>query len=324
MGTGSQTAQSPVVLNASGMAVGAFISAQDGWLATASSLGWTLAATTNGGSGWHRVFSTVPLAPAYGVSLVNGTLGYGLGSARSSNGDVVLRTDNGGSTWTVIGQVPLTGGSPAVSFVTAQTGWVLGGEQVWGTTDGGAHWTSLATGLMAGGGPPAHMDFVNTRDGCVGGGPPNVNHPDYLMTTDGGRTWTAAQSQLSLWACAARAAGLGAPATTPYCAQHRTTFGAYLVPLGYGESYVGPTSTESGGNLRVAWLQCWIGTEVLYVSTNGGRTWSGHGLAGALPSCDPFSFTSGRDGWCFDAGSLLRTTDGGAHWSTVGQGVRAG
>ena len=105
----------------------------------------------------------------------------------------LLATNDGGSTWNVLSNPPVSG---AITFVSPRIGWLSGGAgnaTMYGTHDGGADWQrerlpGLATPTSANYGLPA---FSNAHDGSV----PVISRQNgksllsVYKTSDRGRTW---------------------------------------------------------------------------------------------------------------------------------------
>ena len=160
----------------------------------------------------------VALAPGQPITIttihmLDANTGWALGGSESI-GDRLLRTADGGQTWTEVSPpqpAPTTDQglqvSPAVNFVDADNAWITYGSGlvaptdtsvVWHTSDGGQNWTasqpiSISLEGMAGFFAPSDLHFLDAQNGWfiahLGAG---MNH-DYFtifQTTDSGQTWT--------------------------------------------------------------------------------------------------------------------------------------
>jgi photosystem II stability/assembly factor-like uncharacterized protein len=132
-----------------------FIDGQHGWAAG----GDTLLRTTDGGGSW-----TALAEPCQGelssVHFVSPTLGYAVAAApgdqaggayTSAVGGSLLRTTDGGSTWTAVTGTPAN--PQSACFATADDGYLGTPAHIWRTTDGGQHWTLALTEPGASGNP---------------------------------------------------------------------------------------------------------------------------------------------------------------------------
>ena len=146
-------------------------------------------ATRDGGRTWQQIFPLSAPHPLRSISFVTASTGFGLGTV--GNPGVVLRTEDGGSSWVPVGQLPQgtqtsIGAQAAISFVSSRRGFALGGDgRLYATTNGGATWTAAL---------PANdrfysLAFVSPRRGCalqLDSSSPN------FATTDGGSSWSVA------------------------------------------------------------------------------------------------------------------------------------
>lgn len=121
----------------------------------------------------------------------------------------LLRTTNGGTSWTQVaavdpgkpqqdGDLPAGGIKTGVTFTDAQTGFLTGDEPaprvyLYATHDGGKTWNPVAAPVPPGMGQEGLITqtprFFGTRDGIL----PVIGsqHIAFLVTHDGGATWTA-------------------------------------------------------------------------------------------------------------------------------------
>lgn len=293
--------------------------ATSGWLVGGNGHVWR---TRNGGATWRAV------GPDLGetlrsVSFVSGTVGWVAGWGR------IWRTDDGGSSWSLQLDLESSPSYPVdVAFGDAQHGCVVGdGGLIYTTADGGAHWVARtvagapdlnrvvalgATSMVAAGdggrigrsadggatwswttrtasgsgGTLSHVDFVDENNGWIAGGHAFYDLPAYtaiLHTADGGATWT--------W-------------------QNPGT----LVPL---------TSVDFVDATH-GWA---VGTHgVIVATTNGGVTWTPQ-VSGATADLTDVYFLDTLHGWACGSyysatasdgyGVVLRTVDGGAHWTAA-------
>jgi photosystem II stability/assembly factor-like uncharacterized protein len=77
------------------------------------------------------------------VDMLDGQTGWAVGDATAAQHALVLRTTDGGDTWTLQDPGDIAFDLAAVHVLDAQTAWAVGdGEQILRTTDGGATWTT--------------------------------------------------------------------------------------------------------------------------------------------------------------------------------------
>jgi photosystem II stability/assembly factor-like uncharacterized protein len=236
-----------------------------------------------------------------GVSAVSGQVAWA-----SGNKGTVLRTADGGRTWSVLA-VP---GAEALDFrdieaIDARTAYVLAigsgdKSRIYKTTDAGAHWVLQFTNPD----PRAFYDaiaFWDERTGLAVGDPVDGRFT-ILRTTDGGATWTPTRE-------ASRPPAL--PGDGMFAAS-----GTCLVALAPGHAWFG-----TGGASRAR----------VFRSADKGLTWAAAEtpiVAGA-PSAGIFSiaFSDARNGMVVggdyrrereSSDNLAVTGDGGRTWTLVG------
>jgi photosystem II stability/assembly factor-like uncharacterized protein len=192
---------------------------------------------------------------------------------------VVLRTVNGGSTWSSVGGGAIgTSDIYAIDAINADTAFVTTSTTstyLYRTTDGGLTWTqvySLAGGFMDG----IHM--YNATEGIAVGDPVGGKWV-VVKTTNGGATWARI-------------------ATEPDPVSGEAGWNTSLAAVGTGSS-----------------ASIWFGTNKNRIlrSTDGGATWS----AGAVPFVNTYSvwFNDKRFGIAGSStGVAVRTVDSGSTW----------
>ncbi|MDP2662839.1 MAG: YCF48-related protein [Dehalococcoidia bacterium] len=127
--------------------------------ASASQPGNVPAGAPDGHWVWQNPLPTGSML--YRVSFLDAWTGWAAG------GTTILKTTDGGDSWTaqkLPGDAPLVS---AVAFVDAQTGWAVGGAGgISKTTDGGANWRPQASGTTRG---LTGVAFVDAQTGWVAG-----------------------------------------------------------------------------------------------------------------------------------------------------------
>jgi photosystem II stability/assembly factor-like uncharacterized protein len=221
----------------------------------------------------------------------------------------VYRTTDGGKNWNNAGVVAAGQGWPAsMSFVDASHGWLfmnLGGAAgsqgvaFYGTADGGRTWTKLSEADTSG--SSGHLPlscskgapvFLNPSTGWLPGSCSAGGGPFFYVTRDGGRTW----HNVAL----ASPPGWGA---TCMCE---------MTSLRFSDARNGVFVLTSYGSAGVP-------ESVVYSTTDGGGSWR-PGPSLPAQAYDVF-FIDKSHGWTVNLkanNSLLSTSDGGQHWSTVG------
>jgi photosystem II stability/assembly factor-like uncharacterized protein len=142
----------------------------------------TIYGTTNAGGDWEKT-------DEYGqqlftVHFVNDTVGWASGAQ-----GYILKTEDGGDSWNAtyldIGISQLLD----CYFINQDTGWVVGGDSIFKTTNGGDSWESLE-------GLSNHSYyccyFINSNAGWVGARGNQM--PKLIYTADGGNSWQVQDS----------------------------------------------------------------------------------------------------------------------------------
>jgi photosystem II stability/assembly factor-like uncharacterized protein len=269
------------------------------WIAAAdirTGQGWerrmAIERTHDGGKTWQSVIppGCEDCAGAH-LSFVNADTGFALIGARPQ--PRLFATRDGGATWRrITSNVSFTG---PIRFLDARTGWAVseaaGGGIVYTTRDGGHAWQRIAfaapqryRGQPATAGIP---HFFDTRNGVV----PvrfrdrtRAQHVLVYVTNDDGESWRA------------RAAPAGADLR--------------------GESWGFPQALPFSAATMNDWFLL-VGHN-LYVTRNGGRSWSVRRTAAPkAPHAWDVVFTSPTEGWAIFNTALVKTTDGGRHWSPL-------
>jgi photosystem II stability/assembly factor-like uncharacterized protein len=182
-----------------------FASEQVGWVGTFARSS-RLFQTRDGGATWSRVENLPPEAPPAicGLSVVGERVVYGSGTNEPENPTGILKSVDGGATWTAKDMAEHATLLVDVFFRDEQHGWVVGGKAdvpnptrddvkpvVLETEDGGETWQNRLAGLDAElplGEWGWKIHFVDESVGFVS--LENFSDGAVLKTVDGGRTWT--------------------------------------------------------------------------------------------------------------------------------------
>ena len=181
-----------------------FASPQRGWAGTLTS-GKTLFATRDGGSHWTQVTSLPTNAPSAvcGLSVVNDSVVFAAGTNFPNRPPRLLKTTDGGSTWTAREMKPFADLLIDVFFTSPLEGWVVGGKTdeavatranvrpvVLRTEDGGQTWVNRVADIQATfplGEWGWKIQFLSDVIGFVS--LENFTQGAILATIDGGATW---------------------------------------------------------------------------------------------------------------------------------------
>ncbi|MBA3664530.1 MAG: T9SS type A sorting domain-containing protein [Bacteroidetes bacterium] len=196
------------------------------------------------------------------------------------------RTINGGTTWTpgsITGAAALD--LTSISAYNKDTAWVSmldntnGGGAIYRTNNGGTTWAAQATATFAA--PGGSTDFVYMFDKnngvCVGDS--NGGYWEIYKTVNGGTNWARVVS---------------------------------------GNIPVNQLGEIGGENIySVIGSTIWFGTSTgrVYKSTNMGAIWTA--TTTGLTSVTRLAFKDANNGIATDGTSLVKTTNGGATWTTL-------
>ncbi|MFA5844355.1 MAG: YCF48-related protein [Coriobacteriia bacterium] len=168
-----------------------FADADDGW-ATDHTFGYFWR-STDGGATWNKVIHD---GFHWDVDFVDANNGWMALSTSPNTNCYVMRTSNGGSTWTTQ-TVATTGGSlQELDFVDANTGYAADSfANLFKTTDGGAHWNAVTLSPYLATFRITDLKFSSPTDGWIVGRQNASNllgsyrHDFAAHTTNGGSSW---------------------------------------------------------------------------------------------------------------------------------------
>jgi len=274
----------------------------------------TFMLSTDGGGTW------TPGAAADGRSRLvavsaDVVIAWGRSGSYPDYDDRILRSGDGGETWTDLGEIMERG---ALAFAMPDPQTVVASDlsgNLFRSTDSGLTWSQVFTSP---GPSPGYLGsvapvFADAQSGYFGYGPGFV-----IKTGDGGATWTQISSGSGqslndidrfpngdLIAVGESGTLLASTGATPWVIHE-----AFTTQSIKAVEVIGPQDVvavdESG---RV------------YRSTDTGASWTaGAATPSALDAAD-LDFSTLQDGWVigsgFSAGSLFHTTDGGDSWTPV-------
>lgn len=291
--------------------------------------------TTDGGKSWHQLSK---IAPAIGISFVDGKNGFGIGIG--SDAGAFLKTIDGGVTWSYVYSFsPKCLYTAGVSFVSKTTGYVIASppdgdslvNDLYKTTDGGKSWA--AVGKVS-----VYCDYFKMFDennGIASG--LSSGSITYSKTKDGGKTWTRIPINTDGDKIVSDFSSPEQGIVTHFDYRTQTvTFkdfsddNADNTIATYPDTEMGCSSIYVYGNKVIALMA--VGqssgySEAIIISNDGGRTWKQVPISAKTgdilvqvgnsirDTC--MNFPNAKDGFIMVPGysSLLYTTDGGDTWS---------
>jgi photosystem II stability/assembly factor-like uncharacterized protein len=327
---------------------------QHGWALTASSI----LKTADGGRTWQDVtpspFNSLanPVAVFYNPLIAWVTITKPFGGGKTYQ---LIHTIDGGQTWTTqTAQINVQGIEVLdINFINAHEGWMEidegsgAGQQGAGivhTTDGGVNWNLVSTsisppkgvGFFSYSGRKTGLSFANSSTGWAGITTYGSKQSFAFVTHNGGITWTS--QNLPLPISGKEVMG----GTTPPIifgqdivmpALENGGFTLYLSSNGGATWQANPQVFPSGQRTTVGKDNIYVvdpthawaidSQGVLYITTNGGRSWSFHST---LQNVSQLSFISHTIGWAYSGQgqkvpTLLKTTDGGQSWSKINYSI---
>jgi photosystem II stability/assembly factor-like uncharacterized protein len=259
---------------------------------------------------WHEQTSPV-LTTLYTVSVVDNSVAWAAGT-----GGKILRTVDGGATWTRVGQGGAVGTDDIYNIFGVDSSTALltsssTSTYIYKTTDGGTTWTQVYS--MPGG----FMDAIWMFDAMNGFayGDPVGGTWELLKTTDGGNTWAPAASLVqdgseAGWNNAMYVSDpviyFGTNNSRIYYSGDRGatwTVQAITIPNAYSIWFNDATNGIMGGSQ-------------LNQTSDGGSTWT---TLNTLPNTGSIGSLTGKDNvwWAArQANVIYNSTDNGASWDT--------
>lgn len=311
--------------------------------------------TKDGGAKWDTL--QLPISAYYpGAVMCLASWGTRRMIASGYQG-LILRSEDGGATWTEISQGPRLEIN-AMHMVDANTGWVAGSNGTFAkTVDGGRHWVSQTA--PGGGTILRDIQFLSADTGWASA------YSSVYRTVDGGKTWSAAEKgqggdyfcftdSRHGWAVGSfgmmRRTVDGGKNWTEMTGGGSTQFsdihfgderhgiavgrGAVMVTRDGGDTWTTVTMSKPSTQWRTVRMldssSAWLGgdNDSLYHSEDGGLTWKGikTEMTGGLdwsedPRCIHFSKDGKNGAISGEKGNIIVTTDGGKTWRGASSGI---
>jgi len=235
----------------------------------------------------------------------------GLGALLPASASALISTGDGDWVW----QNPLPQGGTYLSgwFLDANRGWLVSGGDIFHTSNGGVTLTVQARHNVG----FTDITFVDARHGWAVGRPANINTGTAIIyRTTNGRTWTRVRSKVSggLWAVsfANTKVGWAVGGDGADVVLHTTDGGLHWSKQPLRRGTMGLFDVQAV-DARRAWICGDL--NMLLRTTDGGATWQRFRTTGSDGMLLHVQFTTATTGWVSTDSDLIRTTDGGRHWT---------
>lgn len=269
--------------------------------------------TGNAGREWHSV-RTAEQWDLNDIYFANANTGWAIGE-NSQNEGVVLKTTEGGNSWSEVAANSDWDNLSEIYFLNDQVGWVAGKlsnghGMLLSTDDGGATWTTEIGTEDGYSGFLAFQFNVDENLGWITGEEGTI-----LSTTDGGNSWSEQSSHTSEDLEDVFFADSQTGYACGYYTMIKTTDGGATWSEISNETYF--TDLNFLGT-QIGWATSYYGN--LYSTDDGGTTWTEHEMDADYLS--KVLFLDENNGWAIGTGSrmvghdaVFHTTDAGATWT---------
>jgi photosystem II stability/assembly factor-like uncharacterized protein len=253
--------------------------------------------------GWFRL-TTVPTTRH--VNAVHAIDALTVVAAGDSG--MVLRTMDGGETWTFI-QTATNVGFIAMSFGSASHGWAVGpAGMLMRTTDAGVTWHAQDPGTT---GDVRAVSFFDDEIGWIGCGtwPEGPAAGMLAYTEDGGETWVPRTTEGQVNLVVAIDADNSCVSLSNGTILRTTDRGQT-----WQESQSDPPAWVGGMWFMDAMTGVMCGAQGWAATADGGETWTPV-PSGTTRNLVDLYFQDGQTGWAVGGtGTIVKTVDGGATW----------
>jgi hypothetical protein len=278
------------------------------------------------------------------ITFVDEMQGYGI---KSDNGKAsLMQTNDGGMTWKAQSGIATSPAQSRLSFLDAQTGWLLTneskdrGSELSLTADGGQTWEVIAKDLPVLGEAKeiVFFRFFDRQNGLIA--IRNGKDLVLLRTQDGGITWLASNrialpsegvvtflSSLEGWFIGSSSFPSPSEKNKAVVTFYHMTDGESWEEAGKMSTPLLPTAlsfVDAGlGFVLLQLNQTNLAQEQvrqLLRTSDGGKTWSQHAFPAAFQPVDKslqVSFLTSNSGWLWDARNVWKTQDGGLNWQLL-------
>lgn len=287
-----------------------FLTGQDGF---ASGYDGGLYKTTDSAKNWTRLNSPVSL-PVYSLFFTSPLTGFAAGGKNSCSGTgcvppggFILRTLDGGQTWTKVytptDKIEIT----SIYFLNASTGFCIGDNVIIKTLDGGLTWSEHKIDNL--GGKMMQIKFISAQKGYI-----VCLFDQIIITEDGGSTWQVKSPQYNVGYYSISEAN-GSTYVSGQGKVIKSTNGGILwnelknspadiFSINFFDSQNGIAlgrGNYSGGDLGYSYGS-------IYCTNDGGETWNGTAEVKERTLFKSTSFPTNNIGYAVNGNKIVRLT----------------
>jgi len=279
--------------------------------------------TTDAGGSWSELI--LENGSLHGLSIVNKSIGWAVGTTPGGAG-LIVKTTDGGLSWFLRDSSATRSEFWSVQFLDELHGWIGGwndsASSITRTTDGGLTWHAQYDTSR----DFYELSFVDAMNGWVVGSSGKI-----YKTSDAGSSWQAVYEPSAfssplrriqfadrLHGCAV--GGIAATETKVWTSDGGVSWNAVVTsPPTAGSSLHGVWFTDANTGWCVGGANAGL---TIQKTTDGGKTWVKQALPSSMTLYDiayfeDVVFVSPTEGWIVgDKGTILKTTNGGE--STTG------
>lgn len=267
--------------------------------------------TTDSAKTWTALNSTVSL-PVYGLYFLDASKGFAVGGDDGCSGNgctipggFILKTADGGQTWTRAYTPSTPIALTSITFTSAAVGYCTGTNKVLKTTDGGQSWSEyLLSGLAS---KPWQIFFMDAQKGFI------ITTSSQLITTvDGGTSWQANSSPLNVNYYGFAAAGGSVYLANQSQVLKSTNSGGNWNTLAGSPTFVRSLYFIDANNGLSFGAGNYSGGDfghyngAIYVTTDGGGTWSGSTNYTAFGTITTVHFPNNNVGYGLSGNTVVR------------------
>lgn len=285
-----------------------FITGKDGFVAGYNG---SIYKTSDSAKTWTRQNSTTNL-PIRGIYFIDDNIGFAIGGENSCGGTgcipaggFILRTQNGGQTWTNVftpsDKIEIT----SIYFINSTIGFCVGDNVILKTIDGGQSWTESRLNNI--GGKMMKISFVDNQNGFI-----VCLFDKILKTSNGGITWeiSSPNKNVGYYSISSSTeviyvSGQGRILKSINKGNTWTELSNSPIDIfdikfiGKNNGFAFGRGNYSGGDFGRSYGS-------MYCTNNGGETWNGNGDFSEVGSIQSVSFPTTNIGYAISGNKIVK------------------